>query len=50
MNTFLVILRLLAYGCVGGVLGSMGYFAANWEFWVIILCMGIVQVTSHQCK
>ena len=41
--------RITRLGCfmlVGAVLANMGYSAISWQFWVILLSMAIVQITT----
>jgi len=49
-----LLIHLFAHGLVGFALGTVGITSNNWQFWVILLSMGIVffntSIKEHKTK
>lgn len=41
-----LIINIIVFGSIGGLLATMNYPYYTWEFWVIIIGMGIIQINN----
>lgn len=41
-----MLINIICFGTVGGVLAVMGFTFFTWQFWIIIVAMGLVQINN----